>query len=368
MSIVTNKALGFIKDNGKNFDEKNKGTIKFLVDVKVVYIFTYIYVSVVNLISTTARTEALDDEDCNRTYNLSPLPEHTNVQVRLIGNAVLWSCRDESPTQYYYQLLYKMLFIVLAVALIGFFIAKLIALMTVLCNTRYALNKLWHLAIISELIEKVKADNQLDKDGAVANSDQQAGNVNADLNVNCSVNEQNHRSEQKAASVIAESKSSDATVKQQQHTNDQITSTTEEPDTEKHKKGLAAVDKLDINCNPKNEEFCKQLFFQYLPDEVYEQINKCKWRSRLVMIIPIILLFLLVAALAISLLSYDLHPLGCLVGPEEHDIKYTAKKQKVEIDFPDSAQNFQIAAGFSVGLLGGVYLILVWMFWKCSEG
>jgi len=362
MSIVTNKALGFIKDNGKNFDEKNKGTIKFLVDVKVVYIFTYIYVSVVNLISTTARTEALDDEDCNRTYNLSPLPEHTDVQVRLIGNAVLWSCRDESPTQYYYQLLYKMLFIVLAVALIGFFIAKLIALMTVLCNTKYALNKLWHLAIISELIQKVKADNKLDKDSAVANSDQQADNVNDGQNTNCSVGEQYHRSEQNTASTIAENIHSNATVNQQQHISDQITNTIR-PNTNQCENGLGAIDKFDINCNPKTEEFCKHLFFQYLPDKVYE---KCKWRSRLVMIIPIILLFLLVAALAISLLSYDLHPLGCLVGPEEHDIKYTAKKQKVEIDFPDSVQNFQIAAGFTVIFLGLLYLHLVLMFWKCS--
>ena len=451
MSFVTNKALGFIEDNGKNFDEKNKKTIKFLADVKVVYIFTYIYVSVVNLISTTARTEALDDEDCNRTYNLSPLPEHTNVQVRLIGNAVLWSCRDESVTKYYYQFLYKMLIVVLTVALVGFFIAKLIALITVLCNTKYALNKLWHLAIISELIQKVKTDNGPNKDSAGVNLDQGAGDVNTDKQANdtndqhdngddqpnvtavdvnaaditsdvvtdqltssisdqhnngngqetvtvvdvntaditsdvigdqpidmvSSTDDQQRQSdEQQTATNITtietvKDMSSDATTSQQLHTRDHITDTTE-PDTKqceggRHPNISSTNDKLDISCNPKNEEFCKHLFFKYLPDEIYEQIKECKIKSRLAMIIPIILLFLLVAAMAISLLSYDLHPLGCIMGPEKDDIKYKAKKQKVEIDFPDSLENFQIAAGCSVFILGVLYLLLAWVFWRSSE-
>jgi len=54
-------------------------------------------------------------------------------------------------------------------------------MMTVLCNTKYALNKLWQLAIISELIEKVKTSNKHYKDKPVANIiDQLAGGVNTD--------------------------------------------------------------------------------------------------------------------------------------------------------------------------------------------
>jgi len=382
MSIVTTKALGYIKDNGKNFDEKNKKTIKFLVDVKVVYIFTYIYVSVVNLISTTARTEALDDQDCNRTYNLSPLPEHTDVQVRLIGNAVLWSCRDQSSTQYYYQFLYKMLIIVLAVALIGFLVAKFIALMTVLCNTKYALNKLWQLAIISELIKKVKRDN---KHTAAAKIDQQVVYVNTDQNTHCT-DDQHDNGEGQRRVTIVEVNITDVTSDvnhvntDMQTTNDQDNPGEKdmvadgyredvigEQQTDKTSFKAAADGKLSNNCDAKNEEFFKHLFFQYLPDEIYLKIKECKWRSRLVMTIPIVLLFFLVAAMAISLLSYDLHPLGCIIGPEQNEIKYKAKKQEVDFDFPDSLQNFQIAAGFSVVLLGFMYLLLALVFWRSSE-
>ena len=406
-SEITSKAIDLVKDHGKGFDENNTWTIKFLADIKVVYIITYIYITVVNLISSTARSEVLSDEDCDNLYNVSS--GHTNVPVKFINNAVLWSCRDQSFTKYYYKFLYWMLIIALATALAGFAATKLMALFTLCCSPKHVLTKLWHLAIISELIEKIGRDNEIVNDIAdhcAITADQ--GPNTADQSTNTenqgvktadqcdNTTDQGAKTENQGAST---SDQGAKTENQGANTSDQGTNTenqganTADQDANIEDQGagigvgtvnqqvdLVAADqqtgrtvdstaghqhteKFGIQFDSKNEEFCKRLLHQDIP---HEQIEKC-YRQRAAMIIPILLLVLLVMTMGVSFLSYDLHPLGCLLAPDEKDIKYKNTTKSVDVQFPDKLQDFQKAAGFAAAFLAAIYLLLAWVFYLCSE-
>ena len=88
----------------ENVDKASKWTSFVLVDLKIVFIITFVYVSAVNLISTTANNEATIDVNYNGTFNVTT--EHINVNVDCIDDAVLWSCRHHSMTKNYYKILY----------------------------------------------------------------------------------------------------------------------------------------------------------------------------------------------------------------------------------------------------------------------
>ena len=52
-------------------DKASKWTIYFLIDLRVVFIIIYVYVTIVNLISTTADNEATSDKYVNITFNVT---------------------------------------------------------------------------------------------------------------------------------------------------------------------------------------------------------------------------------------------------------------------------------------------------------
>ena len=138
-------------------------TIYLLVDLKVVFIITHIYVSVISLISTTTNTEATDDRQSDRLFTVTS--SHSDVSVSAIDNAILWNCREFSMTKRYYMLLYWMALIALSVALISFCVIKVLTLVKVgWCGSdKRTLNKLWHMAVFQYLREKSEGikDKQL---------------------------------------------------------------------------------------------------------------------------------------------------------------------------------------------------------------
>ena len=93
----------------EDVDKASKWTVFILVDLKIVFIITFVYISVVNLISTTANNEASTDVNSNNTFTVTA--EHRNVNISFIDDAVLWNCRDHSETKRYYQVLYLMLIV-----------------------------------------------------------------------------------------------------------------------------------------------------------------------------------------------------------------------------------------------------------------
>ena len=122
------------------------------------YIITFAFITIVNLISSTANGEAISDANSMGLFNVTLSPGERNVLVKSINDAVLWNCRSESVTSYYYRFLYWMLIIALCASLLGFWVIKLIGLITVNCTCKtcscpcvyieYGLTKLWHIAIL----------------------------------------------------------------------------------------------------------------------------------------------------------------------------------------------------------------------------
>ena len=309
-------------DEGKNLDERYSWTIYFLVDLKVVYIITYAYITIVNLISSTANSEATSDADKMMLFNVTVSPEHRNVEVDSISDAILWNCRRESETNYYYRFLYWMLIIAMSAALFGFLVTKFIALITVSCNCRSfnkcELTKLWHIAILEQLRDRTKPNNH--------QSPQPARNENP-LG-QCEENDHD---------VLQNPFSQGNNHTQPYHSNSL---------------------KFDLK------------EYQPLLDEDVTKgtqggfKSSCKNYCRLAL--PGILLFLSVTIMGLSYLSYDLHPLACIRQSEEF-IKYNATSKRVELEFSDALMDFQKAVAIIVFILSCVFLIFTFGFYFLSN-
>ena len=63
-----------------------------------------------------------------------------------------------------------------------------------------------------------------------------------------------------------------------------------------------------------------------------------------VLIIPFFEALLLIVALPFMLTTYDLNPIGCLVGPDEDAIEYDNVTGKVHLQFTESVLKYQIGA------------------------
>ena len=120
-----------------------------LIDVKLVFIMAYVYVSVVNLISTTATNEANDDTENSAPVNISARQGHTNVIVTYIDDSILWNCREYSPSDDYYRTLYWMLVSVFSATLAFFCISKIFALYNI--GKVESLSDLWNIAVMQHL-------------------------------------------------------------------------------------------------------------------------------------------------------------------------------------------------------------------------
>jgi len=96
MEAVRNKYID-------KFDDKYPWTIYFLIDLKIVYIITYAFITVVNLISSIANNEAYSERNNIVLFNVSS--DYINVNVTSINDAVLWNCRTLSENNYYYRFL-----------------------------------------------------------------------------------------------------------------------------------------------------------------------------------------------------------------------------------------------------------------------
>ena len=140
----------------RRFKEISRLSDFCLIDIRILFIVVSVYSSVANIISTTANNEATNDSQSDRLFNITSRPEHQNVVVRSVSNAVLWNCRDFSVTNYYYQALYGMLIGAFFAIVLVFLAARL----TVMCGWRYRLsqnlhNVLWQMVIVQRLKEIV---------------------------------------------------------------------------------------------------------------------------------------------------------------------------------------------------------------------
>ena len=147
----------FNLDNEK-INKASKFTIFFLVDLKAVFVITYVYITVVNLISATANSEATRDAKSLATFNVSSDLNHQGVEVRFIDNAVLWNRRENSVTKSYYKTLYWMLIGTTFTILVIFLLAKV----AIVWGASHAYDYLWQLAVLEYFHEDLDKDETKD--------------------------------------------------------------------------------------------------------------------------------------------------------------------------------------------------------------
>jgi len=146
--IVTDCVVCTVKEAFKD----NQWTIYFVVDFQLVFIFTHIYTSAINFISTTANSEATKDRVSGNLFNVTDI--YSNVRVTEIDDAVLWNCREHSVTKEYYRFLYWMSIIALGIGLLIILVVKLVTFVKLgLEFNSYTLTKLWHMAVTEHLKE-----------------------------------------------------------------------------------------------------------------------------------------------------------------------------------------------------------------------
>ena len=309
----------------ENFDERYSWTIYFLVDLKVVYIVTYAFITIVNLISSTANSEAFSDRNSMMLLNVSS--QHMNVNVTSINDAILWNCRRLSETKDYYRVLYWMLLTAVIVALVGFFIIKFVTLITISsgfgcewcsckCSTfKHGLTKLWQIALCKQLINPIQGKRN-------------PGEGSQLQSVEANANKYDVHSKQNSIIGLGSENCDDKTVKAHQ-------------------------------CNAT----CYQKWLDGdIPDDIVKELGCCKGFLRT--LIPYVLLVLLVTLMCLAYLSFDLHPLACIT--EEELITYDFKKNAVELEVSHQLSDYRTSAGYLFLVLGFVFLALVKTFFYCT--
>ena len=107
-----------------------------------------------------------------------------------------------------------------------------------------------------------------------------------------------------------------------------------------------------------------KLLASEIPKDVMTKISS-NWNNRCRLIIPYILLLLLVAMLCMAYFSYDLHPLACILEPEEELITY--KENSVELKFSFSLLIYQKVVACIVLLLAIVFVICLRFFFYFTK-
>lgn len=146
----------------EDIDKAAKWTVFLLVDLRVIFIITYVYVSVVNLISTTANGEATEDIHSTRLFTVTSHPDHADVNVSFIDDAILWSCRDHSVTKHYYRGLYWMLISAFSATMVAYILTKI----TIIFGAKHGHLYMWKLSII-ECLQQLKNKDKNKNNGEI---------------------------------------------------------------------------------------------------------------------------------------------------------------------------------------------------------
>ena len=253
----------------------SKWTTYFLIDLRVTFIITYVYVSVANLISTTANSEASSDVESMTRFNVTSRLQHTDVVVSFIDDAVLWNCRKLSVTKIYYKALYSMLIGTFSFTLVAFFVTKL----TIIFASKHGLPYLWKISVVQYAIE-------------------------------------------------CEDKTT----------------------------------KFDICKDP--DTYCDI----YL---VRKKMNKLQISSNWLRLSRKISLLLSVTLLPIGMflasITYDLHPLSCILEPTDDYIDYDNTTETVKLRFTENVVTFQHVMAFLIIVIGIIFILNILLFYKVNS-
>ena len=258
---------GALRDPKRHAKEVSRLSNFLLIDIRVLFIIVSVYTTVAAVISTTAHNETTKD-----TTSEMPRPEHTDVIVNEVSNAILWDCREKSVTRRYYKSLYGLLFMSFGLIVTIFIGARL----SVMCGWRSKLSHnlhsiLWRLVLIKRLKQLV----------------------------------------------------------------------------------------LHYGANDPRTKEKAEIYYQQWNSKQQEKVH---WT---ISAVPYFEALFLVLALPFILTSYDIHPLGCVVGPDEDSIEYFNETGKVDIGFPDVLLMYQkFALGASMVLMAPIAIFAFLLVWK----
>jgi len=263
---------GAFRDPKRHAKEVSRLSNFLLIDIRVLFIIVSVYTTVAAVISTAAHNETTKDTTSEMLFNVTDRPEHTDVIVNEVSNAILWDCREKSVTRRYYKSLYGLLFMSFGLIVTIFIGARL----SVMCGWRSKLSHnlhsiLWRLVLIKRLKQLV----------------------------------------------------------------------------------------LHYGANDSRTKEKAELYYQQWNSKQQEKVH---WT---ISAVPYFEALFLVLALPFILTSYDLHPLGCVVGPDENSIRYFNETGKVDLGFPDVLLAYQkFALGASMVLMAPIAIFAFLLVWK----
>ena len=269
-----------------------------LVDVRLIFVIVSVYITISSAIMSAANNEAAADANGNGTFDLSSRSdEHIDRDISDVSNSVLWNCRENAVSRRYYRLLYGSLLGSFGLILLVFLLTRLSILWG---NMRQELNYLkkamWHIQIIKCLRYYLKNKRCVDQ-------------VNPNRFQACDKLVKNLSEGRWPSSIMGIGASTEHNNEEDEDTNDT-----------KYKINKA------IFCSLLIIPFCESLF--------------------------------LIVALPFMLTTYDLNPIGCLVGPDEDAIEYNNVTGRVQLQFTKGVLNYQTAALviFLVLMLGSILI------------
>ena len=319
-----------------HIERASKWTVYFLVDLRIVFIISYVYISVLYLISTTANSEANADINSMKLFNVTSQPNHTNVIVTYIDDALLWSCRNLSVTKDYYKGLYSMLFAAFAVTMIFLTITKL----TIFFGNRASISYLWKIAVVQYLQKPtIQHLRSIYRDA-----------IKRDLDGNPDVRSRNGRDpdhdDDPDVRLAEESLNLIKTYKSKRSFTDKVCNKCSTND--KHSTNKESV---CTKCTVKQKAVSKVKFFD---------------RIRMANLLISVILKLIIVPLAF--MSYDLHALSCIVETTDEFINYDPLTNTVELRYSDNMKLFRYIILFGIllpSLL--VFLINAVCFYLCNS-
>ena len=383
----------------ETFDDTFPWTIYFLVDLKVVYIITFAFISTISLISSAANVHVTTDKQEKILLDVSS--EYMNVNVTSINDAVLWNCRRLSVTRDYYKFFYKMVLTAMIMIMIMFLLAKIIGFIAVsshfgckCCNFKsttfkHGLTKLWHIAINKKVIELITESpqatmrrNEPQQGTSGENGPQQATSaenylhqVTIERDAQRTITGENEPQQattgENDLNQVTTEHDAQRTVTGENEPQ-QTTLTVEPQQTITGENGLQQVTAARFSIQQvttRNDDTLKIDYYDKLLDNDKEldiAIDKLScWNNFCRSIIPYLLLILLTAILCLAYLSFDLHPLACIGDLKDELITYHANR--VKLRFSDSLLIFQKVAAILVFILVVTFVICVKLLFIFSD-
>ena len=264
----------------------NIPSVIYQTDLRLMFVVTAVYASLVSQFQHVANQEAAGDIGSDRNFKVNS--EFTNHSISGgISDRILWNCREDSRTKFYYRTLYLGLILYYFSIIAIYFVARVLV-------TGFVANTAWRLTYKNNNNNNKKKAHHLE---SMANGFRLINELRRDL--------------RRKKDYALSNKQSWAVFSTE-------------------------INKLTKNWNDEVDELtngCKD--------------KKYHWLT-ILYIIPRYETLLMLAVMTFALTSYDIYPLGCLT---HIDVVYNEAEMSVTLNISDNIIRYQQASVILIGLL-----------------